>query len=131
MNDQEQQEKRRFSRVPFETSTTLLGPVGQWKSLLLDISLKGALIARPDAWPGQVGDHCTLRIELGHDANVVITMAARVAHIEDGHVGCECVDIDVDSIGNLRRLMELNLGNTDLLERELSVLWHTATRPTE
>ncbi len=131
MNDPQQQEKRRFSRVPFDTRTTLLGPSRRWESHLLDISLKGALITQPDNWPGQMGDHFTLQIELGDHADIIITMAVRVAHIEKGHVGCECVDIDVDSIGHLRRLMELNLGNTDLLERELSVLWHTATRPTD
>lgn len=121
------QEKRRFSRVPFDTRTTIVGRSQTWESQLLDISLKGALIAQPDDWPGNIGDHFTLEIELGDHADIVITMAVRAAHIEDGHIGCECLDIDAESIAHLRRLMELNLGNADLLERELSALWQ-ATR---
>jgi hypothetical protein len=33
-----------------------------------------------------------------------------------------CHSIDIDSVTHLRRLVELNLGNADLLQRELSAL---------
>ena len=45
-----------------------------------------------------------------------------VAHEENKELGLKCKDIDVDSITHLRRLIELNLGDPDLLERELSAL---------
>ena len=122
----EHQEKRRFSRIPFHTRTTLVGPSGSWNSQLIDLSLKGALIGEPPDWGGAVGERYTLEIELGEHAEIVITMEVRIAHIEDGHIGCECLDIDVASISHLRRLMELNLGDASLLERELSALWHAS-----
>ena len=37
-------------------------------------------------------------------------------------VGMVCRHIDVDSISHLRRLVELNLGDEALLERELAAL---------
>ena len=45
-------------------------------------------------------------------------------HIEDDHTGYRCEHIDLDSISHLRRLVELNLGDPDILDRELSELSH-------
>jgi hypothetical protein len=49
-------------------------------------------------------------------------MDVTVAHCESEHVGFHCDHIDIDSITHLRRLVELNLGDPELLERELSAL---------
>ena len=117
-------ENRRFSRIPFATRTTIVDAKGSWDSHLIDISLKGALIEQPRDWRGEEGQRFTLEIELGDHADVIISMDARAVHIDKGQIGCECLDIDVDSISHLKRLLELNLGNTELLERELSALWH-------
>ncbi len=119
-------ENRRFSRIPFDTRTTIVGPERSWESHLIDISLKGALVGQPQDWRGVHGDRFILEIELGDNADVVISMDVQAVHIEKGQIGCECLDIDVDSISHLRRLLELNLGNADLLERELSALWQGA-----
>jgi len=119
-------ENRRFSRIPFDTRTTIVGPECSWESHLIDISLKGALVVQPQDWCGADGDRFILEIELGDNADVIISMDVQAVHIKEGQIGCECLDIDVDSISHLRRLLELNLGNADLLERELSALWQGA-----
>jgi hypothetical protein len=49
-------------------------------------------------------------------------MDVSVAHVEDQHIGFRCEHIDLDSITHLRRLVELNVGDTDILYRELSAL---------
>ena len=49
-------------------------------------------------------------------------MVTLIAHYEDGVLGLHCKDIDTDSITHLRRLIELNLDNPELLERKLSAL---------
>ena len=49
-------------------------------------------------------------------------MDVEIAHRENDELGLNCKDIDVDSITHLRRLVELNLGDPELLERELSAL---------
>jgi hypothetical protein len=49
-------------------------------------------------------------------------MQTRVAHVEGPQAGLLCISIDIDSVTHLRRLLELNLGDPALLERELSAL---------
>lgn len=60
------------------------------------------------------------RLYLGLD--VLIRMEISLAWARDGLLGFECQHIDLDSISHLRRLVELNLGDEELLERELALL---------
>ncbi|MBZ0073021.1 MAG: PilZ domain-containing protein [Thiohalobacteraceae bacterium] len=112
--------QRRFTRIAFDAAAVLARDDRQWSCTVVDLSLKGALIGRPEAWDGTVGEDCTLVLVLGEDAQ--INMDVKVAHIEAEQVGLSCTDIDLDSITHLRRLVELNLGDAALLERELLVL---------
>lgn len=115
-------ERRHFSRIPFDAPVTLRVPGGAcWESQLLDISLKGALLERPPNWDGASGDTLTLEIPLGM-GTARIHMEVVVAHVEPERLGLRCVHIDIDSIAHLRRLVELNLGDPELLNRELSSL---------
>jgi len=49
-------------------------------------------------------------------------MDGRIANQRDDMMGIVCEHIDVDSMTHLRRLVELNMGDTSLLERELHAL---------
>lgn len=49
-------------------------------------------------------------------------MTVSLAHEKGRQLGFYCEEIDLDSITHLRRLIELNLGSSELLERELSAL---------
>ena len=119
---------RHFTRIPFQASTVIRSPDGsqEWPCELIDISLKGALTTRPEGWQARRGDSFVLRARLDEEGDV-ITMEADVAHVEDGHVGFECMHMDLDSATHLRRLVELNLGSETLLERELAELIKTVT----
>ncbi len=86
-----------------------------------DLSLKGALLRLPRADAVAVGDPCLLNISL-MQMEVGIAMAGEVAHVEGEHVGLLCRSIDIESITHLRRLLEINLGDAALLERELKAL---------
>jgi len=121
-NHSEFNEQRRFSRITFDADVQLVDAKGSWRSQLIDLSLKGALIAAPQDWTGQPGEHFLLELALDNDKDVVIRMEVSVSHTENDHVGFRCEHIDLDSITHLRRLVELNLGNTELLDRELSAL---------
>lgn len=114
-------EKRHFSRIPIEGKATLECGDRKWISRLLDVSLKGALVARPDGWTLMLGDRCHLQLSLP-DSDVSIVMEAAVAHENERLVGFRCEQIDLASISHLRRLIELNLGDEALLERELGEL---------
>lgn len=118
------EDKRRFSRIPFDTDIHLVSADGSWQCKLLDISLKGMLLTMPASKQTKMGDHYLAEMLMGSD-DAVIRMEVSVVHIEDRHVGVRCEHIDLDSISHLRRLVELNLGDSDLLDRELSELSHT------
>jgi hypothetical protein len=49
-------------------------------------------------------------------------MEGIVAHHHDAVLGVRCKAIDLDSITHLRRLVELNRGDAEDLQRELSAL---------
>ncbi len=114
------EEQRRFTRVPFDAKAILDKDGQEWPCNLIDLSLKGALVHRPTEWPGQAGEDYQLTLVL--DEDVSIRMDVSVAHVENEHIGLYCKDIDLDSITHLRRLVELNLGDAGLLERELMAL---------
>jgi len=116
-----EQEQRTHQRILFDTLASIHINASNVNAQLIDISLKGALIKKPDSWTASVGDTGQLRIVLSDNISV-ISMDIKVAHVENDHVGFHCEHIDIDSITHLRRLVELNLGDTELLEREFSAL---------
>ena len=109
---------RHFTRVPFDCEARLFSSLHSWPTHLIDISLKGALISKPDDWQGQRGDKFRLEIFLA-GKDIEIKMEVHVSHVEDDCVGFGCEHLDIDSASHLHRLMELNLGDEDLLEREI------------
>ena len=114
------QQKRQFTRVPFDADVRLVKQSSDaWDSRLYDISLKGALIAAPNNWDGERGDEYLLEVFLAGE-DIKIDMNVSVAHGGDGRIGFHCEFIDIDSISHLHRLMELNMGNEEQLEREIS-----------
>jgi hypothetical protein len=114
------EDQRRFTRIPFDADALLIGNGREWACELIDLSLKGALVREPEGWTGNAGEQYLLTLTL--DADTRIHMDVSVAHQENRHVGLTCRDIDLDSITHLRRLVELNLGDASLLERELMAL---------
>jgi hypothetical protein len=114
-------ERRRFSRITFHRPAELDAVGERVACELLDVSLKGALVEVPASAHARAGQPATLSIRL--DAgDAVIRMKGQIVHREAAQVGLRCTEIDIDSIAHLRRLVELNLGDEDLLERELSAL---------
>lgn len=117
------QERRDFWRAPFHSPARLVDADGvAHAGRLHDLSLKGALLEMPDDWHGQPGERHRLQLELASD--VTITMQTTVMHQEGRLIGLRCDEIDLDSVTALRRLVELNSDDPDLLERELSALLH-------
>ncbi len=114
------QDRRRFQRIPFEADVELLRGERRWSVPLHDLSLKGLLVDRPDDWDAPVGALIQANLRLASD--VEMRMLVSLAHEKDGLLGFYCREIDLDSLTHLRRLIELNLGDSELLERELSAL---------
>ena len=117
------QAKRHFSRIPFDAQTRVfsLDKSQHWQCDLFDISLNGALTSKPVDCELIKGEHFKLEIQLGvkHDSEMRLHMDVSVSHVEDDHVGFKILQMDVDTASHLHRIIELNLGDTDMLKREL------------
>jgi len=115
-------ERRRNRRVLFDAPVILQTANGErYQTILIDISLKGVLTKIPGNWRAERDEPISLSIQLDHAA-AVISMQCQIAHQEDDTIGFHCHRMDVESITHLRRLVELNLGDPQLLERELAAL---------
>lgn len=116
-------DRRKFHRVVFKATVTVTTPERQWRVGILDISLKGMLLEEPADWPPET-DACDIELELGEQN--LIRLAGRVVRRMRGMIGFEWSNIDLDSLVDLRRLLELNLADDDLLHRDLANLFTTA-----
>jgi len=114
--------RRRFQRILFDAAARIEASSGEMPVNLIDISLNGALIERPDNWSGSINDKVSLSVQLDAEQKFTLHMQTELVHIEENRMGLHCEHIDIDSITNLRRLVELNLGNADYLDRELAAL---------
>lgn len=119
--------KRRFKRIQFSADATLVFDDESQRKLtgrLTDISLKGALL-KLDQELGDVqseyAGELTLTPEQG---DISLQFHVSVAYVvpEKRLVGVNILSLDVDSAAHLKRLIEVNLGNSDDLQRELSHL---------
>jgi len=123
-------QRRKFTRVHFEEGGTLRLADQTFACTVRDLSLKGALLVCPAASlphdlarPGNLG---VLNLTLEGSEAVTVSMQGEISHVESQgenlHLGLKCLSIDLDSITHLRRLVELNLGDEHLLEREMAAL---------
>lgn len=112
---------RRFSRIRFHRPAELVLGAERFSVEVLDISLNGALVEVPAGFTGRVGQPCSLSIRL-EPSESHIRMIGDLAHVEAGRAGIRREEIDLDSMAHLRRLVELNLGDPALLDRELGAL---------
>lgn len=114
-------ERRRFHRIPFVTGATLHTAHGPRSVTVHDLSLKGALVEMgAEAAPLKMGETCELVLPL--DQNAQIVLKTRVARTHGQCLGLRCEQLDLDSAWHLRRLVELNLGDAALLQRDLNAL---------
>lgn len=114
------EERRHFTRIPIDCEAVLRCHDGdELRTTLQDVSLKGALLNRPDDYSGHTGEPCVLELLLGE---TTVSMQGCIVHSDANQIGFRCDHIDLDSITHLKRLVELNLGDEDALGRELHEL---------
>ncbi|MBS0447701.1 MAG: PilZ domain-containing protein [Proteobacteria bacterium] len=123
-------ERRHHARIHFEHAAQLAYAGQHLPATVIDLSFKGALVevtGPKHADTLSVGAPCILSLPLSDTAGApAITMSGEVAHLAGDQVGMLCRSIDLDSMTHLRQLIELNLGNPALLEREFQALVHHA-----
>lgn len=114
-------DQRRFHRIEFDAPCEIHCREQLWHTEVLDICLQGVLLKRPEDWDQPLDQPCEVIIHLD-DQESGIVMAVALRHIEADRLGFACQYIDLDSVTHLKRLVELNLGDSSLLEREFSHL---------
>lgn len=119
-------DKRHFHRIFYNTTVTLSSDTSTFNCQLIDISLKGCLVRFDAPWTESLEEIYNLHLQLSPDTSIVMQLSP--AHIVDDTVGFKCEHIDIDSISQLRRLVELNLGDSNLLERDMLALTELKTR---
>lgn len=113
---------RHYSRIPFAAEVQLHLRGQTIHVQLVDIALKGALVQTDTVHALNLHEPCRLVLPLADEGEGVV-MAGRIVHLNGPHIGIECQDIDITSLTRLRRLLELNTGDTELMDRELSHLF--------
>ncbi|MBN2332287.1 MAG: PilZ domain-containing protein [Deltaproteobacteria bacterium] len=114
-------EKRYFKRVTFLTEVQVLCDDQTLPGELLDISLKGALLRITTPGPLAIGTLATVCIYLP-PSDITIRAEAQVVHRRENDFGFTFTGIDAEAMGHLRRLMELNTGNSEEITSELPFL---------
>ena len=113
-------DKRHFHRVPFISNINISLDEQSWECNLLDVSLKGVLIEPPQKFNKQSDGVYTIKLTLNED--VAVNMQAQITHSDSSHLGFQWINIDLDSLTTLRRLLELNANDSDDINRELAEL---------
>ncbi|ACA87799.1 PilZ domain-containing protein [Shewanella woodyi] len=121
-------ERRQFSRILFNTTANLNQGENMWATKIHDLSLNGALIDKPMDFEPKEGT-ITLGFSLP-DSDIELRMEATLVYSTERLLGLKCFHIDVDSISHLRRMLELNLGDASLLNRELANFIDAHDKPT-
>ncbi len=111
-------ERRRYTRISLHVQAEFASQGRSWQCQAIDLSLSGALVSRPRGWTSELGERCTLMFRL--DEGTTIQMVGILRHQDSDALGWQCTGIDLDSVGELRRLIELNLGEPSFLRRDLA-----------
>ncbi len=121
-------ERRRFSRIVYQAQaaveqngTTICAEVN-------DLSLHGLLLSSADAAKLTVNQTANVEFSLP-DSDVTIQLVANVISCDHDALRMSIDHIDIESIGHLKRLVELNVGDDSLLHRELEHLSDLGEHP--
>ena len=112
--------QRHCTRVSLHNPATIVANGDQWDTRLMDLSLSGALLEHPGDWMGKTGECYLLRLLLADQ--LCLEVDVQVRQITPDRIGMAFVELDEADRDEICGLVERKLGNTDLLQRELSEL---------
>jgi len=113
-------DRRKFKRLHFESRMQLFSGTQAWSCEIIDISLKGVLFSKPSDWTGGIKDVYRLSISLSDSPS--ISMSIIVVHVDGNTIGAKWDRIDVDSFSRMKRILELNTTEKNLISKEISFL---------
>ena len=110
-------EQRKFHRIPFETVALVTHAGHSHACDLVDLALQGAMFRAPEGLPLEMKDRCALSIFLP-STDQTLEFRGELVHQEMTDYGFRFTSEDADSMGHLRRLLELNLGDSAQTDRQ-------------
>lgn len=111
-------ERRRFTRIHFDARTEIQKGDQKMEVSLTDISFNGIMVKSDTPLDLKIKDQVQVLVHLLGD-DIIIQTDATLTHKRDNTYGFVIENMEIESLTQLRRLVELNLGDSKLLEREL------------
>lgn len=114
------QDRRRFIRIICDLPALATYGENKENVKIKDLSLMGVLAEAEHPLDLTKGTHVRIDIHLG--ATLTISMDCAVSHEHGNLIGLGTMRIDIDSITNLRRFIEMNGMSEELLHRDIGHL---------
>ena len=114
-------ERRRFSRIVYRTPAIVVQGEQTINASISDLSLHGLLITSDQANELNLDKQINVEFALlGSD--ITIQLSGNIVEINNNMIRLSIDHIDIESIGYLKRLVELNVGDDELLYRDIEHL---------
>jgi len=114
-------ERRRFQRVLYRAPALITQGNHRVATTVHDLSLHGVLLSVIDEPDLDINQSVHVEFPLP-ESDIVIQLTAHILSMNNSIIRVIIEHIDIDSIGHLKRLVELNIGDDSLLHRELEHL---------
>jgi len=118
-------ERRKFSRIHFDGACTLIFEKKlehhDFEASMIDISLNGALICITPCIIDLEEEQVQLQLQL-NDSSTVLLLNGFVSHQQEKLLGIQFTKLSLETISHLKRLIELNVGDSQGIHREFTQL---------
>lgn len=114
-------ERRRFSRIVYQAPATLIQGSQHIEASVSDLSLHGLLLLSKQAELLEVDKQVEVGFSLP-ESDIVIQLTGLIVGVSEQVIRLAIDHIDIESIGHLKRLVELNVGDDELLHRNIEHL---------
>ncbi len=121
-------EQRHFQRIGFRTEASITTREASFSCSLVDLALQGALFKSQAAIPLEVGQKADLNISLP-DSDINLNFTAELIHKRGDFCGFLFLTEDVETLVHLRRLLELNIGDAEVTDKEFAHWLHRDQEP--
>ncbi len=110
-------EQRHYRRINFRTEADINIDNQIYRCDLIDLALQGALFRSEQKLPLTLGSQVPLNIYLP-DSSLRMEFIGELIHQQGGFYGFIFTAEEAESMGHLRRLLELNFGDAEQAEEE-------------
>ncbi|NOH81240.1 PilZ domain-containing protein [Vibrio sp. RE86] len=114
-------ERRRFSRIVYQAQAVITQESTQVDASVNDLSLHGLLASSDHADVLDINKQINVEFSLS-GSDVTIQLVGNIVGLNNNVIRIAIDHIDIESIGHLKRLIELNVGDDELLHRNIEHL---------